>query len=93
MERNPGLKQTELGTIPVDWEIKQIRDLKPFVTSGSRGAEFYAEYGALFVRITNLSRSSIYLELDDNRFVRVQSTGLRSFRYFAAHSGPCGWHP
>ena len=53
-----------------EWEMKSIGDLKPFITSGSRGwAAFYAERGPLFVRITNLSRGSIYLDHTDSKFV------------------------
>jgi type I restriction enzyme S subunit len=74
-------QQTELRVIPADWNIKQIGDLKPFVTSGSRGwAEFYTEYGSLFVRITNLSRSSIYLGLDDVRLVTVPRDNAEAVR-------------
>lgn len=65
-----GVKQTDLGTIPVDWNIVQIGDLNPFVTSGSRGwARFYSDTGAPFIRMTNLSRESIDLDLSDLRFV------------------------
>lgn len=71
-ELKPGFKQTEMGLIPKDWELKKISDLKPFVTSGSRGwAAFYSEFGSPFIRITNLSRSCIYLDLDDLRFVKL----------------------
>jgi type I restriction enzyme S subunit len=55
-----------------EWEVTTIGDLKPFVTSGSRGwAPFYAEKGELFVRITNLWRDSIYLDLTDSKFVQL----------------------
>jgi type I restriction enzyme S subunit len=55
-----------------EWDVTTIGDLKPFVTSGSRGwAQFYAEKGELFVRITNLWRSSIYLDLTDSKFVQL----------------------
>ena len=55
-----------------EWEEKTIADLKPFVTSGSRGwATFYAKNGSLFVRITNLTRESIYLDLTDSKFVQL----------------------
>ena len=55
-----------------EWDVTTIGDLKPFVTSGSRGwAPFYAEKGELFVRITNLWRSSIYLDLTDSKFVQL----------------------
>jgi type I restriction enzyme S subunit len=61
-----------VGVIPEDWQAVQLRELGPFVTSGSRGwAEFYSEHGALFVRITNLSRATIYLDLTDSRFVTI----------------------
>lgn len=55
-----------------EWALTTIGDLKPFVTSGSRGwASFYAEQGELFVRITNLWRDSIYLDLTDSKFVQL----------------------
>ena len=69
----PGYKQTELGSIPGDWDVREIGDLKPFVTSGSRGwAPFYAESGAPFIRITNLSRTRLFLDLQDLRFVKLE---------------------
>ena len=65
-------KRTEVDVIPADWELAEIGTLKPFVTSGSRGwARFYSATGAPFIRITNLSRGSIYLDLDGLRFVRL----------------------
>ncbi len=67
-----GYKHSEVGIIPVDWEVKQIRDMNPFVTSGSRGwAAFYSDRGSPFIRITNLSRDCIYLDLEDLRFVNL----------------------
>lgn len=68
----PGYKQTEWAVIPEDWDDVQISDVRPFVTSGSRGwAPFYSERGSLFVRITNLSRDTIYIDLSDSKFVRL----------------------
>lgn len=76
-----GYKQTEVGVIPEDWEIKQIGDLRPFVTSGSRGwASFYSDRGAPFIRITNLTRGSIYLDLSDLRFVSLPSDNREGAR-------------
>jgi len=72
MEVRAGYKQTEVGVIPEDWDVVQLGELQPFVTSGSRGwASFYSEHGSLFVRITNLSRDTIYLDLTDSKFVRL----------------------
>jgi type I restriction enzyme S subunit len=77
-----GYKQTVVGVIPEDWELKQICDLNPFITSGSRGwAAFYSDRGAPFIRITNLSRGSIYLDLEDLRLVNLPqetSEGIRT---------------
>lgn len=68
----PGYKQTDLGMIPADWEVVEIGDLNPFVTSGSRGwAEFYSDMGFPFIRITNLSRESISLDLTDLKLVKL----------------------
>ncbi len=72
MELRPGYKQTEVGVIPEEWNVVQLGDLRPFVTSGSRGwASYYSERGSVFIRITNLSRDSIYLNLSDLKFVKL----------------------
>ena len=70
-ETQPRLRFPEFQAAP-EWEVTTIGDLKPFVTSGSRGwAAFYADHGELFVRITNLWRHSIYLDLSDSKFVQL----------------------
>ena len=72
MDVRPGYKVTEVGIIPEDWDDVRIGELRPFITSGSRGwAPFYSERGSLFVRITNLSRDTIYIDLADSKFVRL----------------------
>ncbi|MGP3050382.1 restriction endonuclease subunit S [Serratia ureilytica] len=78
-----GFKLTEVGVIPQDWEVKTIGQLNPFITSGSRGwAEFYVDYGDLFVRITNMSRNSIYLDTktSENKFVSLPATSTEGKR-------------
>jgi type I restriction enzyme S subunit len=81
MEVRSGFKQTEMGLIPKDWEAKKLGDLNPFVTSGSRGwAAFYSEFGSPFIRITNLSRRSIYLDLADLRFVNLAPNESEAIR-------------
>lgn len=68
----PGYKQTDVGVIPEDWGVHQVGELNPFVTSGSRGwAAFYSDTGSLFVRITNMSRESIFLDLENSKFVSL----------------------
>lgn len=68
----PGYKQTEIGVIPDDWSVCELGDLAPYVTSGSRGwAEYYSDRGDPFIRITNLSRSTIYIDQADLRFVQI----------------------
>lgn len=55
-----------LGQVPVHWEVKRLKRISEFITSGSRGwAEHYADEGAVFIRIGNLDRTSIDLRLDD----------------------------
>lgn len=68
----PGYKLTELGPIPAEWSVFELGDMDPYVTSGSRGwARYYSNYGSAFLRITNLSRQSIYPDLSDLRFVKI----------------------
>ena len=72
MEIKPAYKQTEVGVIPQDWDECAIGKLNPFITSGSRGwAEFYSNQGSPFVRITNMSRDSIYLDQSDMKLVKL----------------------
>lgn len=72
MEVRSGYKETSLGVFPVDWVEAHIGAYEPFVTSGSRGwARFYAAHGDLFVRITNMRRDSISLDLSDTCFVKL----------------------
>lgn len=81
MEVRPGYHLTEAGIVPRDWGWKRIAELNPFVTSGSRGwAERYSEYGTPFIRITNLSRSNIYLDLDDLRRVVLPANDAEAVR-------------
>lgn len=53
-----------------NWNVLKTNALFTYVTSGSRGwAKYYAENGALFIRITNLNHNSIYLDLRNRKYV------------------------
>jgi type I restriction enzyme S subunit len=72
MELKPGYKQTEVGVIPVEWEVFPLGELADFVTSGSRGwAEFYSESGAIFIRSQNVRDGK--LSFEDTQYVRPPS--------------------
>jgi type I restriction enzyme, S subunit len=59
-----------LGNVPEHWGIAQLRRFTRFITSGSRGwAEYYTDEGALFIRIGNLTRNSIRVDLSDLQHV------------------------
>jgi len=77
-----GFRNTDLGILPSDWKVDLLGSLNPFVTSGSRGwARYYADRGAPFVRITNLSRGSVYLDIADLKMVNLppeDREGLRT---------------
>ncbi|GAB5489662.1 MAG: hypothetical protein Pars2KO_32320 [Parasphingorhabdus sp.] len=52
-------------------ERKSIRELSSFVTSGPRGwAKYYADSGDLFVRVGNVQRTDINLDLSDVQHVQ-----------------------
>jgi type I restriction enzyme S subunit len=54
-----------LGDIPEHWKVVRLRNLIHHVTSGSRGWSRYAsDAGPLFIRIGNLTRSSLDVELE-----------------------------
>ena len=57
--------------IPDSWEWTRIGNITELITSGSRDwAKYYAETGALFLRMGNLSKNSFTLRL--NNLQRVQ---------------------
>jgi type I restriction enzyme, S subunit len=59
-------KETPLGWIPVEWDVVPLSTLVQSITSGSRGwATFYSETGALFLRISNLTREHINFRWDN----------------------------
>ena len=54
-----------LGDIPAHWDVKRIKNVSAFVTSGSRGwADFYSDEGPCFLRIGNMQSGSIDLNID-----------------------------
>lgn len=61
-----------LGVVPEHWEVFPLKRDLVFLTSGSRGwAEHYSETGALFLRIGNLRRDSLALDLSAIQLVEV----------------------
>lgn len=61
-----------LGAVPAHWEAIALKRDMEFVTSGSRGwAEHYADQGHVFLRIGNLTRDRIDLDLSDIQYVEV----------------------
>ena len=61
-----------LGAVPEHWKVFPLKRDLVFLTSGSRGwAEHYAENGALFLRIGNLRRDRLELDLFDCQRVEV----------------------
>jgi len=63
-------KDSPVGRIPVEWEVKTLDELSSFVTSGSRGwAQYYSSKGAIFIRIGNLTREHINFRFKDIIYV------------------------
>ena len=75
-------RQAVLKSVFSDMPDKRpIREVSEFVTSGSRGwAKYYADAGARFVRITDLTRDGICLKNDNKQFVSLpdNAEGKRS---------------
>ena len=61
-----------LGEVPAHWEVIALKREAEFVTSGARGwADNYSDNGELFLRIGNLTRDTIQLDLSDTQRVVV----------------------
>jgi type I restriction enzyme S subunit len=55
-----------LGDVPEHWQVQRLKTVVSRVTSGSRGwSNFASDHGALFIRIGNLTRASIDLNMSD----------------------------
>ena len=60
---------------------KTIREMSSIVTSGSRGwAKYYSDNGAKFIRIGNLTRNKIFIDLEDIQCVKLpdKAEGIRT---------------
>ncbi|QGT78167.1 restriction endonuclease subunit S [Guyparkeria halophila] len=69
-------KDSPLGRIPRGWRVSTVDSLSEMVTSGARDwARFYAEDGAKFIRIGNLTREHINFRLNSLVYVRPPSSG------------------
>jgi type I restriction enzyme S subunit len=88
--------------VPSGWEHVRLNGLCLAVTSGSRDwAKYYSDQGSKFIRMTNLQRENIYLNLSDLKYVDVQSnssdgkrTSLKTgdiLMSITAELGKIGW--
>ncbi|HPM73415.1 MAG TPA: hypothetical protein PLE25_10630, partial [Spirochaetales bacterium] len=76
-----GYKQTEVGVIPEEWLQCNIYQHATFITSGSRGwAQYYSDLGSTFLRITNLIRGGIQIDLSDLKYVSVPNQNIEAIR-------------
>jgi type I restriction enzyme S subunit len=87
-----------------EWKAAELGDYTQTITSGSRDwAQYYAETGSKFVRMTNLPRGGIQLLMDDMRYVALpedSSEGTRTSLQaedilisITAELGKIGWIP
>ncbi|EAZ99664.1 restriction endonuclease subunit S [Marinobacter sp. ELB17] len=61
-----------LGHIPANWEVKKLRRVRRYMTSGSRDwAAYYADEGDRFLRMTNVTGEGIELDLSETRYVNL----------------------
>lgn len=71
----------DLPALPVGWQASHTKRLLRFITSGSRGwAEYYAEEGDIFLRIGNLTRETIDLDLSDMKYVALPAKAAEGKR-------------
>lgn len=71
----------DLPQLPIGWTPSQAKRLLRFITSGSRGwAEYYADEGDLFLRIGNLTRETIGLDLSDVQYVALPAKAAEGKR-------------
>lgn len=72
---------TDLPELPEGWVWASIDQLSGFVTSGSRGwAKYYSPSGSLFLRVGNMERLSVAIDLAKSQYVDppVSAEGMRT---------------
>ncbi|WP_127557750.1 restriction endonuclease subunit S [Saccharospirillum alexandrii] len=71
----PGLyKESPLGWIPREWEVRNLSQLTSLITSGSRGwALYYSDTGSLFLRSQNVRMGC--LDLSERQCVKPPTDG------------------
>lgn len=76
---------SELSELPNNWCWASLGELTEFVTSGSRGwADFYSDTGPVFLRVGNLDRHTIDLDLRELSHV-LPPEGAEGIRTKAAN--------
>jgi type I restriction enzyme S subunit len=83
-EKKKGYKKTELGEIPVDWEVKQIGELALKVGSGitpTGGQKVYKNVGRPFIRSQNVGNGILLLGdiafIDENTHSKFPDTEIQ----------------
>lgn len=72
---------SDIPELPLGWKASHAKRLLRFITSGSRGwAEYYADEGDFFLRIGNLTRETIELDLSDVQHVALPSKAAEGKR-------------
>lgn len=54
-----GYKRTEIGIMPVDWNIDKLSNLTDKITDGTHKTPIYVEEGIPFLRITDIQKNEI----------------------------------
>jgi type I restriction enzyme S subunit len=73
MEVKPGYKQTEVGVIPEEWDVRTIRDASDVVTVGFVGtmAHLFTKVGVPLLRGQNVLPGQ--LDLTDSKFISPET--------------------
>ncbi|WP_426787784.1 restriction endonuclease subunit S [Xanthomonas campestris] len=70
MEVKPGYKQTEVGAIPEDWEVKSLGDIGEALIGLTYKPTEVRNYGTLVLRSSNIQNDA--LEFENNVFVDAE---------------------
>ena len=73
--------QTRFPQFDTEWREIRLGEITNSITSGSRDwAQYYADEGSKFIRMTNLPRTGINLLLNDLRYVKLDSNSSEGKR-------------
>ena len=83
MELKPGYKETEIGFIPIDWELSIFGDLVNYTKGYAFKSSEYRDFGIRVIRVSDTTFDSIH----DTNAIYISEGSVKTFRKWQLNEG------